>query len=279
LLLKQAGQQWMAHKAGRMGAALSYYSIFSLGPIILIAVSIAGVIFGREAVQDQVSTSLKELLGEKGAGVIIAMLQSASQPQQGVLAGAIGLATLILAAIGVVVQLKDAFNTIWEVESTKTGGVWAFIRSYIFSFAAVISIGFLLLTSMVMTAGIAVIGKFVNSFVPEVALQATSFLVSFSILTLLFSLMFRWMPDAFVSWSDVWLAAIITAGLFEIGKLIIGLYIGKQGLESTFGAASSLVVVLIWVYYSAQIVLYGAELSAARAKFRTEALSKNNANP
>jgi len=172
----------------------------------------------------------------------------------------------IFAAIGVVVQLKDAFNTVWEVEEPKAAGIWGFVRTYVLSFAAVLAIGFLLLVSMVMTAGLAAAGKLLGSYVPEAALQITGFVVSFAMISLLFAMMFKWMPDAPVQWRDVWLGAVGTAALFEIGKFLIGLYIGKQGLESTFGAASSLVVVLIWVYYSAQIVLFGAEFTRAQAK-------------
>ncbi len=265
-LAKEAGLQWVAHKDARIGAALSYYSVFSIGPLILIAVAVAGLVFGREAVQGEVTNSLKGLLGENGAQAINGMLASAAKPQEGLIATVVGIVTLIFAAIGVVVQLKDAFNTVWEVEEPKAAGVWGFVRTYILSFAAVIAIGFLLIVSMVMTTALAAAGKFVGSFVPEAALQITGFLVSFTMLSLLFAMMFKWMPDAPVRWRDVWMGAIGTAALFEIGKFLIGLYIGKQGLESTFGAASSLVVVLIWVYYSAQIVLLGAEFTHAQAK-------------
>lgn len=265
-LAKEAGLQWVAHKDARMGAALSYYSVFSIGPLILIAVAVAGLVFGHEAVQGEVTNSLKSLLGENGAQAINGMLVSASKPQEGLVATVIGIVTLVFAAIGVVVQLKDAFNTVWEVEEPKAAGIWGFVRTYVLSFAAVLAIGFLLIVSMVMTAGLAAFGKFVGSFVPEAALQVTGFVVSFAMLALLFAMMFKWMPDVPVRWRDVWLGAVGTAALFEIGKFLIGLYIGKQGLESTFGAASSLVVILIWVYYSAQIVLLGAEFTHAHAK-------------
>jgi len=267
-LAKEAGLQWLAHKDARMGAALSYYSVFSIGPLILIAVAVAGFVFGREAVQGEVTNALKGLLGENGAQAINGMLASADKPREGLVATVVGIVTLIFAAIGVVVQLKDAFNTVWEVEEPKAAGIWGFVRTYVLSFAAVLAIGFLLLVSMVMTAGLAAAGKFVGSYVPEAALQITGFLVSFAMISLLFAMMFKWMPDAPVRWRDVWLGAIGTAALFEIGKFLIGLYIGKQGLESTYGAASSLVVVLIWVYYSAQLVLLGAEFTHAQAKQR-----------
>jgi len=174
--------------------------------------------------------------------------------------------TLVAAAIGVVVQLKDALNTVCETDGKSSSGLWGFIRTFVLSFAAVLAVGFLLLVSMVMTAGLAVVGKYVGSVVPEVLLQVTAFAVSLFMIALLFALMFKWLPDATVQWRDVWLGAIMTAFLFEAGKFLIGLYVGKQGLESTFGAASSLVVVLIWVYYSAQLVLVGAEFTHSQAK-------------
>ena len=264
--LREAAAQWVAHKDARMGAALSYYSVFSIGPLILIAVAIAGLVFGREAVQGEVTESLKGLLGENGAQAINGMLADANRPREGLVATVVGLGALLFAAIGVVVQLKDAFNTVWEIEETPGSGIWGFVRSYVLSLAAVLAVGFLLLVSMLMTTFLAVAGKYLGSFLPEVALQAAGFAFSFAMITLLFAMMFKWLPDTEVQWRDVWLGAILTAAMFEIGKFLIGLYIGKQGLESTYGAASSLVVVLIWVYYSAQIVLLGAEFTHARAK-------------
>jgi membrane protein len=263
---KDAGLQWLAHKDARMGAALSYYSVFSIGPLILIAVAIAGLVFGRDAVQGQVAESLRGLLGESGAQAVNGMLANASRPQEGLIATLVGIVALVAAALGVVVQLKDAFNTVWEVKEVPARGVWGFVRTYVLSLAAVFAVGFLLLVSMIMTAGLAAFGKHVGSTVPEASLQLAGFAVSFLTIALLFALMFKWMPDAPVEWRDVWLGALGTAALFEFGKTLIGFYIGKQGLESTYGAASSLVVVLIWVYYSAQIVLLGAEFTHSQAK-------------
>jgi len=265
-IAKDAALQWVAHKDARMGAALSYYSVFSVGPLILIAVAVAGLFFGRDAVQGQVAESLRGLLGENGALAINGMLASANRPQEGLIASLFGIVALVAAALGVVVQLKDAFNTVWEVEEVPARGVWGFTRTYVLSLAAVLAVGFLLMVSMIMTAGLAAFGKHLGSALPEASLQVAGFAVSFLMIALLFGLMFKWMPDAPVAWRDVWLGAIATAALFEVGKFLIGLYIGKQGLESTYGAASSLVVVLIWVYYSAQIVLLGAEFTHSQAK-------------
>jgi membrane protein len=265
---KQSVSQWLAHKDARMGAALSYYSVFSIGPIILIAVAVAGLFLGRDAVQGQVTAGLQGLLGENGAQAINGMLKNADRPAAGIISTIVGIVTLVFAALGVVVQLKDAFNTVWEVEPSKQSGIWSFVRTYVLSLAGVMAVGFLLLVSMLLTTALAAFGKYFGTFLPEFLIQAVGIVVSFAVIAALFAMMFKWLPDAPVRWSDVWLGALLTAILFEIGKFLIGLYVGKQGLESTYGAASSLVVVLIWVYYSAQLVLLGAEFTNVRAKQR-----------
>jgi membrane protein len=186
------------------------------------------------------------------------------------------MATLVFAAVGVIVQLKDALNTVWEVEPSGADGVWQFLRSYVVSFAAVLALGFLLLTSMVITALVAAFSQVVSAYVQEWILHLVSTLVSFSVVSLLFAMMFKWLPDAPVDWSDVWLGAVVTAVLFELGKSAIGFYIGKQALSSTFGAAASIVVVLIWVYYSAQIVLMGAEITRAFAVHKGSISRRND---
>jgi membrane protein len=267
--LKGAASQWMAHNDAKSGAALAYYSIFSIGPLIVVVIAVAGLAFEREDVQAEVISGLKGLLGDSGTQAITGMLASAGKRSEGIISSIIGTATLLFAAVGVVVQLKDAINAVWEVKSTPGTGVWHFARTYVFSLAGVLAIGFLLLISMLLTAGLAAFGKHIGTFVPEVVLQAAGFLVSFAVISLLFALMFKWLPDAEVEWRDVWMGAIGTAALFEIGKFLIALYVGKQGLESTYGAAASIVVVLIWVYYTAQIVLLGAEFTNARARQRS----------
>jgi len=267
-LLVRAGSQWLAHKDARLGAALAYYSIFSLGPLIVIAITVAGFLLGEEAVRGEVAAGLRGLLGDSGAEAVNTMLAAADKPKQGIFATIIGVGALIFAAIGVVMQLKDALNTIWEVEVKATKGIWGFLRTYVISFAGVLSLGFLLLVSMLLTTALSAAGTYLGAFLPEAVLQTASSVFSFLVIALLFAMMFKWLPDARVAWADVWLGAVLTAGLFELGKLLIALYIGKQGLESTYGAAASIVVVLVWVYYSAQIVLFGAEFTNARAKQR-----------
>jgi membrane protein len=194
------------------------------------------------------------------------MLADASRPASGILATVLGIGALLFAAIGVVVQLKDALNVVWEVEEPKQGGLWHFARNYVLSFAAVLALGFLLLISLLITAGLAAAGKFIAPYMPEGVLHVVSIVVSFAVVTALFAMMFKWLPDVSVAWRGVWVGALLTALFFEIGKAAIGFYIGKQGLESTYGAAASIVVVLIWVYYTSQIVLMGAEVTHAYSR-------------
>jgi membrane protein len=266
VLFKDAAANWAAHKDARQGAALAYYSVFSLGPLMVIAIAVAGLVFGQDAVRGEVGSQLKGLLGDTGAQAVETMLAGASKPQQGVLATVLSIGTLLFAAVGVVVQLKDALNTVWEVDAPKNGGIWSFVRTYIASLAGVLAVGFLLLISLLLTTLLSAGGKYLAPYLPEATLQVAGSFVSFGVITLLFAMMFKWLPDTPVNWRNVWLGAAITAALFEIGKLLIGLYIGKQALESTYGAAASLVVLLIWIYYSSQIVLMGAEFTRVHAK-------------
>jgi membrane protein len=265
-VVKEAATNWSGHKDARQGAALAYYSVFSLGPIIVIVIAVAGLLFGRDPVTAQVMSSIAEMLGETGAKAVEAMLAGANRPAAGILATLLGIGALLFAAIGVVVQLKDALNVVWEVEESDASGVWHFARNYILSFAAVLTLGFLLLVSLLVSAGLAAAGKYTATYLPEGALHVASMLISFVVVMALFAMMFKWLPDVSVGWRDVWLGAFLTALFFEIGKAAIGFYIGKQGLESTHGAAASIVVVLIWVYYTSQIILMGAEITHSYAE-------------
>jgi membrane protein len=224
------------------------------------------LVFEAEAVQAQVVGALRGLLGDSGTQAIDAMLKGANQPREGIIATVIGVGALVFAAVGVVVQLNDALNAVWEVEAPPGSGLCRFVRTYVWSLAGVLSLGFLLLVSMLLTAGLSAAGKYVAPYLPEATLQIAGFLASFAVISLLFAMMFKWLPDTPIAWRDVWLGAILTAALFEVGKFLIGLCIGKQGLESTYGAAASIVVVLIWVYYTAQFVLMGAEFTTVYAR-------------
>jgi membrane protein len=265
-LLRDTALQWSEHRTARLGAALAYYSVFSLGPLIIITISIAGFVFGHAAARGEVSAQIEDLLGATGARAVEAMIAAASRPFEGILATVVGVAVLLFAALGVVVQLKDALNTVWETKAPEGNGLWAFVRSYLVSFAAIIALGFLLLVSLLVTAVLALTSKHAAPYLPEAMLHLVSTAVSFGVTTVLFAMMFKWLPDTDVAWRDVWLGAAITAVLFNVGKVLIGLYIGKQGLESVYGAAASIIVLLLWVYYSAQIVLLGAEFTHVFAR-------------
>jgi membrane protein len=265
-LIRDTASAWMAHKAAKQGAALAYYSIFSLGPLLAIVTVVAGLVFGQEAVRGEVSAQLAGLMGEQGARGVENMLAGADKPREGIFPTILSVVTLLFAALGVVVQLKDALNTIWEAKPRAGSGIWSFVRTYGVSLAGVLSLGFLMLISLLVTAALSAMGNVLAPYLPEVVFHVVSFAISFSVVTLLFAMMFKWLPDVVIGWRDVLPGAVLTAALFEIGKQLIGIYIGNQGLESTYGAAASIVVVLIWVYYSAQLVLFGAEFTRVYAE-------------
>ena len=262
-VLKTAIEQWFRHRSARLGAALAYYSVFSMGPLLLIVTSVAGLFFGADAVRGSLALQFKSMLGETGSKAVEAMLAGASSEQSGLLAGVIGLVLLLVAALGVVVQLKDAMNTIWNVEEPKEAGVWWYLRTYLISLAGILGLGFLLAVSLVVSAGLAALSSW--SGVAAVIGEAINFVASLAILTALFAMLFKWFPDTDIAWRDVLAGAAATAFLFDVGKFAIGWYIGTQGLESMYGAAASIVILLVWVYYSAQIVLFGAEVTHAYA--------------
>ena len=278
LLIKATFENWVAHKDATQGAALAYYSIFSVGPLLVIAIAIAGLAFGQEAARGEVQGQLSGLLGQSGATVVNAMLAGANQPEQGMLATVIGTAVLLFTALGVVLQLKSAFNSVWEVDERQISGLWQFIRTYLVSLAAVIALGFLLLVSLLFTTALSAAGQYLGGQLPQTTLQIAGSLISFAAITTMFAAMFKWLPDTVVEWRDVWLGAAITAALFELGKLLIGIYIGKLALASTYGAAASLVILLIWVYYTSQIVLLGAEFTHCYAsRLRAGSQASNQA--
>ena len=268
-LFTTAANDWFRHRSPRLGAALAYYAVFSLGPLLLIVTAIAGLFFGPDAVRGSLTAQFRGLLGDSGSQAIDAMIRGAASASSGRTAFGIGIVLLLIAALAVVVQMKDALNTIWEVDDPPDAGWWWYVRTYLISFAGILALGLLLAISLVVSTALAAFGAWVGIPAGEnLFWQAVNFLLSLAVLSALFALLFKYFPDAPVRWSDVWPGAIATAALFEAGKLAISLYIGTQGLESTYGAAASFVVLLIWVYYSAQIVLFGAELTHVYAKRR-----------
>jgi len=268
-ILQAAMMGWSRHRVASLGAALAYYSVFSLGPLLLIVTATAGILFGEDAVRGELITQFQGLLGPAGSQAIEAMLKGAANPQTGTLAAVTGVILLLVAALAVVVQLKDALNTIWEVDPEVESGWTGYLRTYLVSFAGILGLGFLLAVSLVINAMLAAGASTLQVSGGEAVLwEVLNFTVSLVVLATLFGLLFKWFPDTEVSWSEVIPGAIATAILFNLGKMAIGWYIGREGLESTYGAAASIVVLLIWVYYSAQILLFGAELTAAYARKR-----------
>ena len=277
-ILRTAIDQWFHHRSARLGAALAYYSVFSMGPLLLIVTSVAGLWFGADAARGNLTAQFRHLLGDSGSKAVEAMLAGASSPHTGRLAGITGVVLLVVAALAVVSQLKDAMNTIWNVEEPKQAGVWWYLRTYLVSLAGIMGLGFLLAVSLVISTGLAAFSSwFGSAFLGE----AINFLSSLAVLTALFAMLFKWFPDTEIAWRDVLPGAAATALLFNLGKFAIGWYIGTQGLESTYGAAASIVILLIWVYYSAQIVLFGAELTHAYAteKGSRREISKSDGMP
>jgi membrane protein len=269
-ILKKTVQDWSSDNVSLHAAAIAYYTAFSVAPLLLIAIAVAGLAFGEQAVRGEIAGQLEGLVGHSGARAIETMMASARHPQGGVTATIVGVVALLIGASGVFVQLRQSLNYVWKVESRKTQGVWRYLRSRVLSFGMVLSIGFLLLVSLVVSTVIAAVGTRLEARWPgsEVLLHLASSSVSLLLITVLFALLLKFLPDAAIGWRDVWLGAFITAFLFTIGKLGIGIYLGKSGVSSAYGAAASLGIVLIWVYYAAQLVLLGAEFTHVFAEWR-----------
>jgi membrane protein len=266
-LLKETVSEWLEDKAPRLAAALAYYTMFSLAPLLLIVIAIAGLALGQEAVQGQLIAQLQGLVGENGAEAIQSMLASANKPKAGLVATGLGLATLLFGASGVFGALQDSLNTIWEVTPKPGRGVLGVLQARFVSFTMVLGVGFLLLVALLLSAALAALGELMGGLlpIPEYVLQGLNFLLSFSVITLLFALIYKILPDVEIRWSDVWIGAAVTALLFTIGKLLIGLYLGKSDVGAAYGIAGSVVIILLWVYYSALILFLGAEFTQVYA--------------
>jgi len=270
-ILKLSYQGWKEDKASRLSAALAYYTIFSLAPLLVIIIAITGLFWEQGAVQTQVMNQVEGLVGTEGRTFISDLLTSASNPARGITATIIGIITLLFGALGVFNELHNALNTIWEVKEEETKGFLESIKKVIFSrllsFTMILGIGFLLLVSLVISAGLSAVQETIGNAIPlsEILLQILNLIISIGVITVLFALMFKFLPDAEIAWRDVWLGAFVTAILFSLGKFLIGLYLGNSAVASSFGAAGSLVLLLIWIYYSAQILLFGAEFTQVYA--------------
>lgn len=251
-----------------LGRALAYYTVFSLAPLLTISIAIAAVVFGQEAAQGQIFEQLRGLLGEASGRAVQDMVQNATaKPTAGVLATLISVAMLLFGASGVFGQLQASLNAIWGVKPKPGRGVLGLIQDRVLSFGFTLVVGFLLLVSLLLTAAIALIAEWIGGMMPstETLTQVLNFILSLGLVTLLFAMMFKFLPDAEIAWRDVWIGAFLTAVFFGIGKFALGLYLGKSGVTSSYGAAGSLIVLLLWVYYSSQIFFFGAEFTQVYA--------------
>lgn len=267
-LLKRTSLEWWTDKAQQLGAALSFYTMLSLAPLILLIIGAVGMFIGRDAAQSALLDQVQQMVGAEGSEAIAEIIQNSQEPAANLLAMILGGVTLFVGATGVFGQLQDSLNTIWEVEPKPGRGVWGMVKDRFLSFSMVLGMGFLLLVSLALSAAIAAMGSYFEHLVPDAApalLHVGQLVVSLILFTLLFAMMFKLLPDVKMAWSDVWIGAAITALLFAIGKFLIGLYVGKSAVGSTYGAAGSFVVLLIWVYYSSQILFFGAEFTQVYA--------------
>lgn len=261
-LAKQAVAAWSGDYAPSMGAALAYYTLFSIAPLLLIVISVAGMIFGDEAVRGELTGGLQFLMGEDGAKAIEGLLASVSQPKEGIIATVVGIFVLLLGATTVFGELQNALDRIWRAPArTDASGLWRLLRSRLLSLGMILGIAFLLMVSLVFDAVLQGLGKLWGTGALEAFAQGLNLVVGFALTTTIFALIYKLMPRARIEWHDVWVGAAVTAILFTLGKFLISVYIGRSAVASSFGAAGSLVVVMIWVYYSAQIFLLGAEFT------------------
>lgn len=270
-LLKGTFAEWKEDNVPVLAAALAYYTVFSLAPLLIIAIAIAGAVFGEEAARGELVRQIQGLVGKEGAEAVQAMVQNADKPNSGgAIATIIGVILLLFGASGVFGQLQSALNTIWEVKPKPGQGIRSFLVSRFLSFAMVLVIGFLLLVSLLLSSLLAAVSYFFNGLMPGLPIlgQVINFLISFGVITVLFASIYKFLPDVEIPWKNLWVGAAVTAVLFNIGKLAIGLYLGNSSVGSAYGAAGSLVVVLIWVFYSAQILLIGAEFTQVYSKYR-----------
>jgi membrane protein len=268
---------WFADNASSLGAALAFYTLFSVAPILIIAVSIAGYVFGDDNAQNQVLAQLQQLVGEAGAAAIRGLLTSAHYSDKKGLAAAIGVITVLVGATSVFGELQNALGRIWQTPpNQKIVGWWRFLRGRVLSLGLVLGVGFLLLVSLVASAALAAFDGWLGRSLPqlELILPMVDVLFSVGMTVLLFALIYKYVPNEHIPWSDVWVGATVTALLFTIGKLLIGLYLGRSSFNSAYGGAGSLVVLLLWIYYSAQIFLLGAEFTRV---FAYEHGSRSNA--
>jgi membrane protein len=262
-MLTQTFAKWNEHETPRLGAALAFYTILSMAPLVILALAIVSLIFGHSTAQTQLLDQVRSMVGEQGTQVVKDMIEHGQKPASSAIASIIGGITLLFGASSVFGELRSALNRIWDIRPEDDGGFWNTIKQRLFSFTLVLAVGFLLLVSLLLSAALASLSKFFDALLPlpGFVLNAINFLVSLAGVAGLFALMFRYVPATKIAWRSICIGATLTALLFTIGKFLIGLYLGKAAVGSAYGAAESLVVVIVWVYYSAMIFLFGAEFT------------------
>ena len=267
-LLKDTFSGWREDGVSQHAAALAYYTVFSLAPLLVIAVAVAGLAFGQEAAQGEIVGALGGMLGHDAASAIEEMVAAARKPSSGIIAGVAGVAALVFGATGVFAQLQESLDAIWEVKPKPDRGFKGLLKARFLSFTMVLGIGFLLLVSLAVTAALSALGDWMGSSlpVPELAMQAINVVLGLAVTTGLFAAIYKVLPDVEIGWRDVWVGAAVTSLLFTLGRLAIGVYLGKSGVSSAYGAAGSFAVILIWVYYSSQILFFGAEFTRVWAE-------------
>lgn len=282
VLLKETFTEWNNDKASRLAAALAYYTIFSLAPLLIIAIAIAGAVFGEEAARGEIVEQIQGLVGKEGAQFIQVAIENASKPNQGTIASIISVVVLLFGASGLFAQLQDALNTIWEVQPKPGRGLVGILRDRFLSFLMVLGVGFLLIVSLLLSAALTGFVNYFANLLPGIGflLQFANFIISFAITTVLFGLIYKVLPDVEITWSDVWIGATITSLLFAFGRFLLGMYLSSSSFGSTYGAAGSVIILLAWVYYAAQILFFGAEFTQVYArKYGSRIVPAKNAVP
>lgn len=266
VLAKDSVIGWMDHNASRTGAALAFYTVFSLAPILLLSIAIAGIFFGDKAASGQIFEQISGLIGPSGAATVQAVVQNASQSGAGAMSTVFSVLTVIVGATTALVELKAGLDKIWDVPPARRQGFWYLVRTRLLSVGVILALGFLLLVSLVISAGLAALEKFSRGEQAlNILLEWLNILVAFGLVAALFGTIYKVLPSVRIAWRDVTIGAVVTAALFSLGKYVIGVYLGNSGLGSTYGAAGSIILLLVWVYYSAQIFLFGAEFTRSYA--------------
>jgi membrane protein len=262
-LLRRTALAWNLHEATRLGASLAFYAVLSLAPLVILTIAIASLFIDVHTARQEIMAQFQVLLGTAGAEAVADLIKHGKDVRAGSIASILGVITLMFGASQVFLELQSALNKIWEADASKTSGLWAFFRQRFLSFGLVLAIGLLMLMSLLLSAALAILGTFMTSALPlpEWTLHGFDYLVSVAVTSALFALIFKFIPQAETGWRECWMGGFVTAALFSLGKMLIGIYLGKAGVGSAYGAAGSLVVVVAWVYYSAQIFFFGAEFT------------------